>query len=113
MHFAQRVKARRTQTTRSGVQPIHYYKINKAMCGPALFLFLLTVIPCGGETSDVTCIADLSSIENMRTYKYNETNENRYLPSSVTLSPRFIPSLHHRIPIRPYTYPFNEIYSHL
>ena len=42
------------------------------------------MIPGGGGTSDVTCIADLSSREYMRTYKYDETNENRYLLSSVT-----------------------------
>ena len=90
-YFAQRVMTRRTQNTRSSLQRIRYYRVNQAPCGASLMpphprpLFLLTVIPGGGGTSDVTCIADLSSIEYMRTYKHNKTNENRYLSSSVTL----------------------------
>ena len=71
------------------VQSIHNNKINEPPCGPALCLFLLTVIPGGGGISDVTCITDVSSIEYMRTYKYDDTTENRYLLSSVTLSPTY------------------------
>ena len=71
------------------VQSIRNNKINEPPCGPALCLFLLTVIPGGGGTSDVTCIVDMSSIEYMRTYKYDETKENRYLLSSVVLSPTY------------------------
>ena len=50
---------------------------------------VLTVIPGGGGTSDVTCITDVSSIEYMRTCKYDETKENRYLSTSIILSPTY------------------------